>query len=228
MNNPLCMIKELSREYWKLLATREGTVIITGIMAVVLYDISFQERWFGFFSGERMVFNNSLITALWFLVVPMAINAATCRIPWKDLGGGFGMIRQWGPWFLVLLGLGAGWAFIVSRSPGYRDYYPMYRPAAQSVQEFFVFQGFVAVTMYVWEFFCRGFLLFGLAKKMGRYAILVQLIIFTLLHRGKPEYLISIVGGLGMGIFAFEAKTFFPVFLLHLSVSVLLDIFCIL
>lgn len=227
MNNFMSSIVRLAREYGKVIVSREGIVIITSIMAVVLYDTSFQERWLFFFSGDRAVFNQALISVVWFLVLPGIINATTTRISWQELGGSLGKIRQWGPWFLLLLGVGAAWAYFMSRSPGYRAFYPVYRPAASSIREFLIFQGFVAVNMYAWEYFCRGFLLFGLAKKFGRCAILIQLITFTLLHRGKPEYAVSIIGGLGMGIFAYKARSFFPVFLLHFSVSLLLDVLCI-
>ena len=38
-----------------------------------------------------------------------------------------------------------------------------------------------------WELFFRGFLLFGLYRRIGQFAIYVTAMPFMLLHLGKPE-----------------------------------------
>jgi hypothetical protein len=218
-------IKALFPVYWQLVSSREGIILITGILAVVFYDTFYLQlvRIFPNYSMQLFL----LTGILWLFVFPSLVNCFFMKIPYHELGGSIGSIRNWGKWLLFLLALGIGWAYIVSRNPSYRSFYPMFPAARTSIVQFVYYQCMVALYMYSWEYFCRGFLLFGLKTKWGRYAILIQLIIFTLLHQGKPEYLVSIIGGLGMGIFAYEAGTFLPVFLLHFITALFLDIFCL-
>jgi len=217
-------IKVLFPIYWQLITSREGIILITGILAVVFYDTFYLQviRFIPNYSMQLFLLSGGL----WLFIFPSLVNRFTIRIPYHELGGNVGSIRCWGKWLMFLLILGVGWAFYVSRDPSYRSFYPMFPAARTSLIQLIYYECLVAVYMFSWEYFCRGFLLFGLKNKWGRYAILIQLVIFTLLHQGKPEYLISIIGGLGMGIFAYEAGTFLPVFLLHFITALSLDIFC--
>ncbi len=217
----------LLRRYGRLLSSREGIVLLTATAMVVGYDHSLLMEGMRLFPPPGGIFNQHLAGIVWFFLLPLAVNAVHPRMGWKEMGGGTGSPRRWLPWFFLLVIAGTLWAWIVSRNPAYRAFYPQYAPAGESVGAFLVFQLSVGLYMFAWEFFCRGFLMFGLKPRFGRSAILVQLVLFTLLHRGKPEYLLSMLGGLGMGIFAYQAGTFFPVFLLHWVVSILLDIFCL-
>jgi membrane protease YdiL (CAAX protease family) len=91
---------------------------------------------------------------------------------------------------------------------------------------------------FCWEFFFRGFLLFGLAKlkfinQAG--AVFVQALPFTLLHwsliqsASKPplEIASAFFGGLILGALAVRAKSFFYGFLIHWIVALGLDMFFI-
>ena len=78
--------------------------------------------------------------------------------------------------------------------------------------------------LFCWEFFFRGYLLFGLQKSVGSIAaVIVQAAAFGLLHYGKPEMIPSFAGGIILGIVALRAKSFFPCFVLHWAVSISLD-----
>src|SRR3972149_3352041 len=44
-----------------------------------------------------------------------------------------------------------------------------------------------ALDLIGWEFFFRGFLLFGLMRLMGPTAVVAQAVPFALAHLGKPE-----------------------------------------
>ncbi|GAB4453798.1 MAG: hypothetical protein OHK0029_07280 [Armatimonadaceae bacterium] len=76
--------------------------------------------------------------------------------------------------------------------------------------------------MFGWEWYHRGFLLWGLRRIMPVWAaVLVQAILFTVLHLGKPveEVASSFPGGLLMGVLALRFGSFLPCFLLHWLVS---------
>lgn len=83
--------------------------------------------------------------------------------------------------------------------------------------------------MFCWEFFFRGYLLFGLGQGVGCFlAILLQAGMFGLTHSGKPpvEMVSSFVGGLILGGVCWRHKSFLPAFyahaLIHLTWIVLL------
>jgi len=70
--------------------------------------------------------------------------------------------------------------------------------------------------LFGWEFFFRGWLLFGFARKFGPEAIWLQAIPFALAHIGKPEVetLSTIFGGFAFGWLAWRTKSFvYPLFL---------------
>ncbi len=84
--------------------------------------------------------------------------------------------------------------------------------------------------LFWWEFFFRGFLLFGLSRSIGWSAILVQAVAFGLLHHGKPplEVAASFGAAVILGIIALNAKSFVPCFALHWAASVSFDILVVL
>ncbi|MCK5785231.1 MAG: CPBP family intramembrane metalloprotease [Candidatus Sabulitectum sp.] len=81
-----------------------------------------------------------------------------------------------------------------------------------------------------WEFFFRGFLLFGLKDRYGATAaILIQTISSCLVHIGKPapEIIGAIPFGIAFGIIALRTKNIWIVVLLHASLGIFTDIFII-
>ena len=88
--------------------------------------------------------------------------------------------------------------------------------------------------MFCWEFFFRGFLLFGLQKsRLGAWgAVIVQALLFALLHwsyvpnASKPpvEVLSALPGGLILGVLALRTRSFVYGFLAHWAISLTLDL----
>jgi membrane protease YdiL (CAAX protease family) len=82
--------------------------------------------------------------------------------------------------------------------------------------------------LFCWEFFFRGFLLFGLSRSLGPWvAVFAQMIAFGVMHHGKPEFLGSFVSGAALGILALRSKSFMPCFVLHWTISILFDVLAI-
>jgi uncharacterized protein len=71
--------------------------------------------------------------------------------------------------------------------------------------------------LFSWEFFFRGWLLFGFARKFGPEAIWLQAVPFALAHIGKPEIetLSTIFGGFAFGWVAWRTKSFIYPLLIH-------------
>jgi membrane protease YdiL (CAAX protease family) len=75
--------------------------------------------------------------------------------------------------------------------------------------------------LFGWEFFFRGWLLFGFARKFGTEAIWLQAVPFALAHIGKPEVetLSTIFGGFAFGWVAWRTRSFIYPLLIHWFVA---------
>lgn len=125
----------------------------------------------------------------------------------------------------------------VSKWRVFQDYYPLFRHYPEFFSAFMKYphenpylsfpmlmlyaEASYGMYLFCWEFFFRGYLLFGLQKSIGWWAVLVQAIAFGLLHAGKPpvEMVSSFGAGIVLGIIALNAKSFVPGFVLHWAAS---------
>jgi membrane protease YdiL (CAAX protease family) len=105
-------------------------------------------------------------------------------------------------------------------------------------QGFVYYEAIMAFYFFCWEFFFRGFLLFGLAraKFLGNWgAVILQTIPFTLLHwslvpaASKPplEIASAFFGGLILGALAVRTRSFLYGFLIHWAMAMTLDVIVI-
>lgn len=156
----------------------------------------------------------------------------------SEFGFGIGNSRRVVLWTIVLFAALLVILIPASRRPEYQDYYPIFK-------QFYPFRGgaFVGsdlrsllygwasygMYMFFWEFFFRGYLLFGLARTIKWPAIVVQAIAFGILHVGKvpSEVVASFGAGIILGVLAMRAKSFLPCFALHWVASVVFDVLVI-
>jgi membrane protease YdiL (CAAX protease family) len=107
------------------------------------------------------------------------------------------------------------------------------------IEGFLYYEAMMGFYFFCWEFFFRGFLLFGLAKfKILGYwgAVFIQTLPFTLLHwsliqsASKPpmEIASAFFGGLILGALAVKTKSFFYGFVIHWFIALGLDLMVIL
>jgi membrane protease YdiL (CAAX protease family) len=138
-----------------------------------------------------------------------------------DWGIGLGDWRWWLPHHGVLLGLLV--PVLVATTwlvPPLAAFYPVYKPARTHLDALVLAHGALALDFIGWEFLFRGFLLFAVARRGDALlAILVQALPFFLLHSPKPEIemLSSFVGGIFAGWFCLRARSFFPLYVIHLT-----------
>ncbi len=154
---------------------------------------------------------------IFFLAIPLLLLALLRRPPAHY---GF-RLGNWRRGLLLTVG---GWLVMApilwasTRGADFHNYYaPIWREHG--------FWGTVlwaATDLFGWEFFFRGVLLYALAGIAGDWAILLQAMLFTLAHFGKPqvETLSCIVGGTAFGWVAWQTESFFYPFLIHLFVTV--------
>lgn len=117
--------------------------------------------------------------------------------------------------------------WIVSSSEPFARTYPQGGDALKFNIPLLVFYEFcILIYMFGWEFFWRGYMLFGLFGKFGYYSVFIQMIPFFILHKGKPEIELfaSIFAGLILGIQALRSKSFIYCWILHSLVMFSIDI----
>jgi len=76
------------------------------------------------------------------------------------------------------------------------------------------------------ELFFRGFLVIGLARYAGEYAILPMAAFYCTIHFGKPlgECISSFFGGLALGVIALRSRTILGGLIVHLGLAWLMEI----
>lgn len=106
-----------------------------------------------------------------------------------------------------------------SRDPIARDYYQnQYFPPLGDARSLLLLLASLVLYMFCWEWFFRGFLLFGMAQGVGPIvAIVVQGLMFGAAHSGKPtpEVVGAFAGGIVLGAVAWKYKSFAPAFYVH-------------
>ncbi|MBS1519262.1 MAG: CPBP family intramembrane metalloprotease [Bacteroidetes bacterium] len=133
----------------------------------------------------------------------------------------FGFITS-GIFLLVMLVT----VWIVSASPVFASAYPQGGiRVSESAVTFILYELCILVYMLGWEFFWRGYTLFGLKPKFGYYSVFIQMIPFFILHKGKPELELfaSIFAGLILGVQALRSRSFIYCWLLHWLVMLSVD-----
>ncbi len=122
-------------------------------------------------------------------------------------------------------------AYHASTLPSVQAEYPLPGTLMQDQQPLITyFLGLIFFYYLPWEFFFRGFLLFGLKERYGTVpAILIQTISSCLVHIGKPtpEIIGSIPFGIIFGIIAIRTKNIWIVVLLHAALGIFTDLFII-
>ncbi|MFZ5481751.1 MAG: type II CAAX prenyl endopeptidase Rce1 family protein [Myxococcota bacterium] len=115
---------------------------------------------------------------------------------------------------------------IAVQIPAMREFYPQYKAARAGGMAFWGFEALALLAMAAWEFLNRGYLLFGLKERFGLSAVLVQLVPFVILHRGKPtvELYFSVFDGAALGLLAYASGSIWPAVFLHGVGAFVLDL----
>ena len=172
-----------------------------------------------------------LTTAITLLIVPILVARFGTTERLRNYGCQLG--NQKLGWRIT----GAAWVLMmpvvilaVIIYPPFLAKYPLCKVIANSWQTFLPYQLAYGVYMFSWEFFFRGFMLFGLERKFGNYSILIQTIPFAVMHYSKPlpEALGSIIAGVLLGILALETRSFIYGAAIHWLVAMTMDIVAVL
>lgn len=218
-----------------------GTVLAVSLLYYLVGNSSFYEKYLGSFTegGTFGFLAPSLyqfaVTLILFFFLPMLIIKNIFHDKPRDYGWQAGnrragwLVLSWGiPLVLIM-------AWISSNQPEFRSQYPLfiselptYTLKGQNITVFILYE-FTYIFYYIgWEFFFRGFALFGLKDSMGTTrALIFQAIISTLLHISKPipELIMALPGGIIFGLVALHCRSLRSVIIAHWLLGFSLDLF---
>jgi hypothetical protein len=147
--------------------------------------------------------------------------------------------------FFLIMGIAVIPFFLSAFNPQMQQEYPLFGDviARGDWGAFIVYELVYLLFFVVIEFIYRGYLLFGIFKikdlealkgvkgnkgplVFGIYAILIQMLSYTMWHIAKPvpELIGTIFWGIGTGVVALKTRTVWPVIIAHWLLCVLLDI----
>jgi len=161
------------------------------------------------------------------MAIPLILAWLLERWTPKDLGF---RLRGAGRELLLCLGLWVLFLPVVwyfSRTAGFQRMYPRVSACETQALLFLLFHLAYLFKWMSWEFFFRGFMLFGLEKDMGKRAILVSTLPFVIAHLGKPEaeMLGAIPAGFLLCWIAQRSRSIWPGVILHWLVAMSMEFF---
>jgi len=127
---------------------------------------------------------------------------------------------------LILLALSIPLSLYGRTIPSMKHYYPIF--PYSGIRGFVLSELGMGLIMFAHESFYRGFLLFPLAGKNERLAILLQDLPYTLVHLGKPgiEVPYAFIAGIVFAKIDIKGGSIVPSFLLHWIGSAIFDVLC--
>jgi len=216
-------------------------LLLSAPVLLTLYRYHGYAKYFGdYFPSVQSLPLFDFYAHLWqfgiFFVLMFIIPLLVIKLIFKEPLSTYGMAwgdKKFGLLFasVSILLLVVPLIFIGSRMPDIRREYPLAKILLTRRDLFIWYELFYIFFYYIsWEFFFRGFLLFGLKNRLGASsAILIQTISSCLVHIGKPESEIigSIFIGLIFGALALRTRSIWYVFIIHMAIGVLTDFFII-
>lgn len=154
-----------------------------------------------------------------FFLVPVVVMVLGFRERPSTYGLGIGKWRTGLKFLLVVCPILAVSLWFVLKQSSLQQWYQMRHD--DSLAKIILWNG---VEMFGWEYFCRGLLLFGLARAIGPGpAIFLQALPFAYLHIGKVEIeaMSTILSGPAFGYVAWKSQSFLYAWFIHWFMLVL-------
>ena len=186
---------------------------------------------FGFQNDQAVSITQFAIFFFLMFIIPFLYIKLAMKKSLSNFGLGLGNIKYGAKLLLLIPLIILPAMYFAAKMPDVRSEYPLAKSLLQDQSHLWIYEiAYVLLYYIAWEFFFRGFILFGLKNKFGAFnAILIQTISSCLVHIGKPEGEIigSIVVGVIFGIIALRTRSIWYVVMLHAAIGVLTDLFII-
>lgn len=159
-----------------------------------------------------------------YLVLPWALLMILGFRP-RDLGLAFRGFARHLPVYLGLFLLMVPALWHASGQPEFTRTYPFVSEARRDLGVLLRFEAAYIAQFFALEAFFRGALLFGLERAVGRLAIPIMVVPYTMIHFHKPvlECFGAAIAGFALGYLALRYRSFLGGFLLHSLVALSMD-----
>jgi len=183
--------------------------------------------------SEHAGFNRRMYWGLfrWVVYVVPAVLVAryVLRARVRDLGLRVGPeLRRHAPVYLGLYLVLLPFVVAASFNGEFQETYPFYKPppGVGYWPRFYVWETVYAGQFLALEFFFRGVLVHGLARRFGAMAVFIALIPYVMIHLTKPlaEALGSIVAGAVLGFLSLRTGSVYLGAALHFAVALTIDL----
>lgn len=201
----------------------EAAVIIIYTTLILLF-VHFMRRTHFLLPRETFLERLILVGAI-YVITPFLLYFLFRHSP-RDFGISLGKPGVWIKDVLVFYVIFLIILIVAFKFTNLKNVYPLYRKSAQGLNYFFLYQLIQMWYMLGWEFFFRGFMLFGLEPMFGRMSVLIQAVPFAIVHYKKPqlEAYGAIFAGIFLGLMGLRARSFLPCFLLHYMIILTADL----
>jgi hypothetical protein len=217
------------KAYWNEIKQFDAKAFIIIIWSTFLLLFTVYFRRVTLFFPDHRFLDQLIVSGVIYLIGPL-ILLPFFKYKLKDFGIQLGNVKQWIKEMLVFFMIMAVILVVVFKFTNLKQIYPLFREARVNVNYFIIYECVQLFHMLTWEFFFRGFMLFGLEKKYGKMSILIQTIPFAIMHFRKPalEAYGAIFAGIFQGTLGLRSRSFLPCALLHFLVALAADLLGIL
>ncbi len=168
------------------------------------------------------------VTIAAYVVPPVVVSRYVLRRPLRDIGLRVAGIGRHAPMYGVLFAVALPAVVAASFADSFQEKYPFYDLAAgesfwPNLWTWWILYWLQFVAL---EFFFRGFVVHGLAPRLGALSVFVMVIPYNMIHYGKPmpEALAAIVGGVVLGFLSLRTGSILWGAALHIAVAITMDL----
>lgn len=164
-------------------------------------------------------------------IIPVVFIKFGMKKSLKEFGFGFGDIKFGLIFLCIIIPVIVIVIYFSAKMPDIQKEYPISK-IILTRHDLILWHELSYIIFYyiAWEFFFRGFMLFGLKDRFGGFnAILIQTIASCMIHLGKPsaETITSILYGVVFGAIALRTRSIWYVLIAHIVTGILTDLFVI-
>jgi membrane protease YdiL (CAAX protease family) len=225
-------ITNVRAEIWQLAA-----ICVTACISLLLIEFVANETVFAHvfpphagLTDSYWVLRFKIWWVAWLLIAYIALPTIVMLLlpgkPLRDCNLSWQGFRQHYSLYSILYAAVLPVIWLVSLSPDFYNFYPMYPQAGRSWFDLLAWEGLYAGQFVALEFFFRGFLVGGLSRYIGIFAVPVSVMPYMMIHFTKPwpEALASIVAGFVLGSLAWKTKSIWGGVCVHCAVAITMDL----
>jgi membrane protease YdiL (CAAX protease family) len=170
----------------------------------------------------------AVMTYVCYVGIPLLVVRFVLRERVRDYGLRVRGVGPHGRVYAALFALSVPAIALVSFSGSFQAKYPFYdlAPGEGLWPYLWAWWALYALQFVALEFFFRGFLVHGLAPRLGFAAVFVMAVPYNMLHYGKPmlEAFAAIGGGVVLGTLSLKTRSIWWGAALHIAIAATMDV----